>query len=76
MGKSDVAHLCNLVVVLECLESVGTCLKQDKCPFMIAEVGYLCHRLLAKNINEKVSAVKYAKAKDVPQLCSFLGMVN
>ena len=79
-GESDVAHLTNLAVVLERLESAGTRLKREKCAFMIPEVEYLGHSISAKGIqpvSAKVRAIRDApRPQDISQLRSFLGMLN
>ena len=79
-GESDVAHLTNLAVVLERLESAGTRLKREKCAFMIPEVEYLGHSISAKGIQPvgaKVRAIRDApRPQDILQLRSFLGMLN
>ena len=79
-GESDVAHLTNLAVVLERLESAGTRLKREKCAFMIPEVEYLGHSISAKGIQPvgaKVRPIRDApRPQDISQLRSFLGMLN
>ena len=79
-GESEAAHLRNLVVVLEHLESAGIRLKHQKCSFMIPEVEYLGHSVSEKGIqpmSEKVRAIRDApQPQDVSQLRSFLGMLN
>ena len=49
-GESEAAHLCNLAVVLERLESAGIRLKRQECSFMIPEVQYLGHSVSEKGI--------------------------
>ena len=79
-GESETAHLQNLAAVLEYLESAGIRLKREKCSFTISEVKYLGHSISAKGIqpiSEKVRAIRDApRPQDVPQLRSFLGMLN
>ena len=59
-GESEAAHLRNLAVVLERLESAGIRLKRQKFSFMIPEVEYLGHSVSEKGIqpmSEKVRAI-------------------
>ena len=79
-GESEAAHLQNPASVLERLTSAGVRLKREKCVFMIPEVEYLGHLILAEGISlspEKVRAVREAPTpKDVSQLRSFLSLIN
>ena len=58
----------------------GIRLKHEKCAFMISEVEYSGHSILAKGIqpvSEKVRAIRDApRPQDVSQVRSFLGMLN
>ena len=80
MDEGSGSQFQNLAAVFECLESAGICVKCEKCSFIMPEVEYLGHCILAKGIHpvpKKVSAVREAPTpKDVSQLRSFLDLVN
>lgn len=80
MGKPKEEHLVNFSAVLSRLATAGMKLKSDKCSFLLQEVEYLGHKILAKGLKlttEKVQAIVQApQHTNVTQLKSFLGMLN
>ena len=68
-GQSDQELLTNLSAVLQKLAAAGMKLKPDKCFFMLQEVEYLGHKILANGLEptqEKVWAIVEAPA---PKKC-------
>ncbi len=79
-GNTEEEHLYNLEQVLTILEDEGFTLKKEKCRILTDEVVYLGHIISAVGIRpcqSKTKAILKAPAPiNVPQLRSFLGMVN
>ena len=79
-GVSKEEHLATLDQVLTRLETAGLRLKLPKCAFLRPSVEYLGFRISADGIGptqEKVCAIAEAPTpRNVPQLRSFLGLVN
>ena len=80
IGTSDEEHLKSLSEVFSRLENACLRLKKEKCSFMLPEVQYLGHKILARRLEpsaEKAKAIREAPTpKNVTQLKSFLGAVN
>ena len=79
-GCNEEEHFANLEKVLEVLRSNGLTLKMNKCAFLAPEVVYLGFRVSSRGVealDDKVKPVLEAPAPvDVPQLRSFLGMLQ
>ena len=79
-AKSNEEHLINLSAVLSRLATAGMKLKPDKCSFLLQEIEYLGHKILAKGLKPttgKVQVIVQApQPTNVTQLKSFLGMLN
>ena len=79
-GKSQQEHLHNLDQVLQILESAGMRLRKDKCMFAMPEVEYLGYKITKEGLKpseNKVKAItKAPEPKNLPELRSFLGLVN
>ena len=79
-GATEQEHLSNLATVLHRLETAGMRLKREKCAFLLPSVSYLGHIISAEGLrteDSKVQAVVEApEPVNVPELRSFLGMVN
>ncbi|XP_045765544.1 uncharacterized protein K02A2.6-like [Maniola jurtina] len=73
-------HLKILEEVLNRLKLNGMKLKRNKCHFMLKEVKYLGYIISSEGVKvdeDKVAAVlKIPRPRDVPQLRSFLGLIN
>ena len=79
-GSSEAEHMQLLEIVLAKLENAGIRLKRSKCHFMLPSIQYLGHHISAEGIrpaDDKKRAVLDAPVpQNVPQLRSFLGLVN
>ena len=79
-GRTQSEHLSNLEQVLRKLAKAGMRLKRGKCKFLEPQVEYLGHKISQQGIQptkKKVEAiVKSPRPSNVPQLRSFLGLVN
>ena len=79
-GETEEEHLQNIDKVLTRLGEENLTLKKGKCQFLLDKVEYLGHSISANGLEPtetKVRAIREAPApQNVPQLRSFLGMVN
>ena len=79
-GATEEEHLRNLRKVLERLREHGIHINLQKCKFMQSQIEYLGHRIDCNGIHAtegKLEAIVRAPVpKNVPELCSFLGLLN
>ena len=79
-GRTLDEHLQRLAKVLQRLVNSGMRLNKQKCSFLRSRIEYLGHVVDEEGIHpreEKVKAIKEAPATtNVPQLRSFLGLIN
>lgn len=79
-GQDDSSHLANLEAVLNRLAECGLRANKDKCEFFKDSIEYCGHRIDRDGLHksqDKIDAVlKAPKPTNVPQLRSFLGLVN
>ena len=79
-GSSEAEHMQLLEIVMAKLENSGIRLKRSKCLFMLPSIQYLGHHISAEGISpaeDKKRAVLDAPVpQNIPQLRSFLGLVN
>ncbi len=79
-GHTEEEHLEHLTEVLTRLSKAGLTLKKAKCSFFLDSVEYLGHIISKDGLHtseSKVKAVLEAPSpKNVPELRSFLGLVN
>eukprot|EP00731_Ephydatia_muelleri_P004148 Em0002g324a len=79
-GSSEEEHMQLLEIVLAKLENAGIRLKRSKCLFMLPSIQYLDHHISAERISpaegKKRAVLDAPVPQNIPQLRSFLGLVN
>ena len=79
-GSSEEEHMQLLEMVMAKLENAGIRLKRSKCLFMLPSIQYLGHHISAERISpaegKKRAVLDAPVPQNIPQLRSFLGLVN